>query len=91
MSTILIVESRFGATDCSGCRIFRQGRQIFAKPTQQPGENSSANFISLPIKIADLPSVEAAEEALKRIEYAIKASETFVDLTDLDNIIQSEN
>lgn len=91
MSTILVVESRLGATNCSECQIFRQDRQIFAKPTHLPDEESSTDVPSLPIKIADMPSIEAAEEALKRIEYAIKASEIFVDLSDLEKGTESEN
>ena len=81
---MLIIKSRLGSTDCSGCRMFRRGAKILAKRAKQPGEKRSTSVLSLPIKVADLPSVEAAEVALERITYAIVTGQTVVNLTDLE-------
>ena len=75
---LLFVNSNFGITDCSGCLIFQKGKALFAKNLQQP------EFVSLPIRIAEMPNVEVAIEALRRIRYAIKRGKLYVDLTDLE-------
>lgn len=75
---MFVINSGLGDTDCSGCRIFRRGTVLFAKCVQGP------KFVALPTKIAEMPNVAAAKEALRRIQYAIKIDEDSVDLTDLE-------
>lgn len=75
---VFIVNSSLGSTDCSGCEISKKGTVLFAKRIEQPG------FVTLPIKIAEMPSVAAAEIALKRIQYAIKTGKRSVELMDLE-------
>ena len=75
---MFVINSGLGNTDCSGCRIFRRGTVLFAKPVHEP------NFVSLATKIAEMPNVAAAKEALRRIQYAIKIDEDCVDFTDLE-------
>ena len=73
------INSSLGDTDCSGCQIFRRGTVLFARLVQEP------NFVSLPIKIAEMPNVAAAEAALRRIHWASKIGKRYVDLTDLES------
>ena len=75
---MFVIDSSLGSTDCSGCEIFKKGTVLFAKRIERPG------FVTLPIKIAEMPHVTAAEKALKRIQYAIKTGERSVELTDLE-------
>ena len=77
-STMFVIKSSLGSTDCSDCRIFTKGTALFAKNLQQP------EFVSLPIKIAEMPNVAVAIEALRRIRYAIKRRKLYVNLTDLE-------
>ena len=80
----MLIKSRLGSMDCSECRIFRHGNIIFAQRVRQPGKSRFPRAISLPIKIANIPSINLAKEALIRIEYAIENGENIVDLTDLE-------
>ena len=64
--------------------MYQQYRYIFAKRVLELSDRPSPRFKSLPIKIAEMPSMAAAEAALLRIAYAIKTGKTFVDLTDID-------
>ena len=75
---MFVINSGLGDTDCSDCQIFRRGTGIFAKRVQ------GLKFVSLPIKIAEMPNVAAAKKALRRIQYAIKVDKDYVDLTDLE-------
>lgn len=75
---MFLINSSLGKTDCSDCRMFRKDRVLFAQKIQQP------KFVSLPIRIAEMPSVADAEEALRRIQYAIKTGKIYVNLTDLE-------
>lgn len=75
---MFIVNSNLGSTDCSGCEIFKKGMVLFAKRIERPG------FVTLPIKIAEMPNIAAAEKALKRIQDAFETGETSVKLTDLE-------
>lgn len=77
-STIFVINSSLGSTDCAGCQTFIKGKALFTKRVQQP------KFVSLPIKIAEMPNVAATEAALRRIRYAIKIGKHYVDLTDLE-------
>ena len=77
-STIFVINSSLGKTDCSGCLIYQKGPTLFAKHAEQP------EFLSLPIKIAEMMDGAAVEEALRRIRYAIKTQKFYVDLTDLE-------
>ena len=80
---ILVIESHLGTTDCSGCRFFRRGRHIFAQQTQHQDTYTSGKFVSLPLKVATLPTLPAAEEALARIDEARRLRKGIVNLKDL--------
>ena len=80
---ILVIESHLGSTDCSGCRFFRRGRHIFAQQTQNQNTYKSGKFVSLPLKVATLPTLPAAEEALARIDEARRLRKGIVNLKDL--------
>ena len=82
ISPILIVESRLGSTDCSGCRFFRRGRYIFAQQSRQPENIGVGKFVALPVKVAELPTPYAAMEALKRIDKARRQQKGIVNLRD---------
>ena len=51
---------------------------LFAKRVEQP------KFVSLPVRIAEMPNVASTEEALRRIRYTIKVGKLYGDLTDLE-------
>ena len=87
MSEEFVVESHLGATDCSDCQIFRHENKIFAKLVWQSRKTGPNMNASLPIKIAELPSVRLAEIALAKIEMAIKRGDTIIDLRDLESIV----
>ena len=76
--TVFVIKSSLDSTDCSDCLIFQKGTELFAKRHQLP------NYVSLPIRIAKMPNVTAAEEVLRSIQYAIKTEKRYVDLTDLE-------
>ena len=78
---MLIVKSSLGETDCCGCHIFKKGKVLFAKLLQP---DYLPEFVTLPIKIAEMPNAEAAELALRIVQYAIKTGKDYVDLTDLE-------
>ena len=84
VSPVLVIGSRLGSTDCSGCRIFRRGRSIFAKRLRQPEDIGVGRFVALPVKVAELPTICAAEAALKRINEAKKTRKGVVNLEDLE-------
>ena len=75
---MFVIKSSLDSTDCSGCRIYKKDTTLFAKRVQQP------NLAVLPLKIAEMPNVAAAEAALERIRFAIITGKTHVDLTDLE-------
>ena len=77
---MFIVNSSFGQTDCTQSLIFRRGRTVFAQHVHP----SKEVFASLPIKIAGFVSTEAAEAALARIQYGLRAGKIFVDISDLE-------
>ena len=75
---MFVINSSLGRTNCLGCLIFKKGTTSFAKCIEQ------LEFVSLPVKIAEMPNVAYTEEALRRIRYTIKTGKLYVDLTDLD-------
>ena len=81
---ILIIESHLGSTDCSGCRFFCRGRNIFAQPLRPEDALCRMKFASLPLKVAELPTLEAAVEALARIDEARRHKKGCVYLKDLE-------
>jgi len=85
----MIIHSRIGSTDCSGCEIYRKGTRIFAKPTAPPGQNPDVKFISLPLRVAQLPTPEIADIALDRIIHALNRGEACVSLEDLERYADS--
>ena len=80
----MIIHSSIGSTDCSGCEIYRKGSGIFAKPTAPLGQNPDAAFISLPLRVAQLPTPEIADIAMDRISYAMNRGEKCVSLENLE-------
>ncbi len=80
---ILVIESDLGSMDCSGCRLFRRGRHIFAQQRQGPDAYGCGKFVSLPLKVATFPTVPAAQEALVRIDEARRLRKGIVNLKDL--------
>ena len=75
---MFVIHSSLGSTDCSGCRVFNSGTTLFAKRIEEP------DFALLPIKIAEMRNVAAVEEALNRIQHAIKAGKRSIKLIDLE-------
>ncbi|RKU22840.1 hypothetical protein C6503_03495 [Candidatus Poribacteria bacterium] len=84
VSPILVIQSGVGSTDCSGCNFFRRDRQIFAQRRQQPEDQGIGKFVSLPLRVAVLPTTEAAMTALARIESARRNRTGIVNLMDLE-------
>lgn len=80
----MIVHSRIGNTDCSGCEFYRKGSRIFAKPTAPPGQKPDVTFISLALRVAQLPTPEIADIALDRILRALHRGEACVSLENLE-------
>ena len=80
----MIVHSSIGSTDCSGCELYRKGTRIFAKPTAPPGQNLEVKFVSLALRVAQLPTPEIADIALDRIIHAINRGKACVSLKDLE-------
>ena len=58
--------------------MLKKGTMLFAKRVEQP------KFVSLPVRIAEMPNVASTEEALRRIRYTIKVGKLYGDLTDLE-------
>ena len=83
-SPVLIIESHLGSTDCSGCRFFRRSCYIFAQRFRQPEDSGIRKFVSLPLKVAELPTVDAAKTALERINVARQQRKGIVNLKDLE-------
>ena len=82
----MIVNSSLGQTECERSRFFRQSNKVFIQHIRVPGEVRTSRFVSLPILVAVLKSVDAAEEAIFRIYEAQKLNESVVDLTDLEDL-----
>ena len=80
----MIIQSSIGRTDCSGCEIYRKGTRIFAKPTAPPGQNPEVKFVSLALRIAQLPTPEIADVAIDRIIRAIHRGKAYVSLEDFE-------
>ena len=85
----MIVHSSIGSTDCSGCRFYRKGTRIFAKPILPRGQNPDVKFVSLALRVAQLPTPEIADIALDRIIYALNRGEACVSLKDLERYADS--
>ena len=85
VSPILVIQSGVGSTDCSGCRFFRRGRHIFAQRHQEPKDGGTGKFVSLPLRVAVLPTTQAAMTALARIDRARRNHISIVNLMDLEN------
>ena len=80
----MIIHSGIGSTDCSGCEIYRKGSRIFAKPTAPPGQDPDVTFVSLELRVAQLPTPEIADIAMDRIIHAMHRGETSVSLENLE-------
>ena len=80
----MIIQSSIGRTDCSGCEIHRKGTRIFAKPTAPPGQKPDVKFVSLALRVAQLPTPEIADIAIDRIIRAIHRGKACVSLKDLE-------
>lgn len=91
VSPILVIQSSVGSTDCSGCSFFRRGRQIFAQRQQQPGDRRTGKFVSLPLRVAVLPTIRAAITALARIDKARRNRTGIVNVMDLENAPVNED
>ena len=81
----MIVMNSLGQTDCKRSRFLRQSNKIFVQHVRVPDELRTSRFVSLPILVAVLASVNAAEKAIHRILEARKRNESIVDLTDLED------
>lgn len=91
VSPILVIQSGVGSMDCSGCSFFRQGRHIFAQRRQQPEDRWTEKFVSLPLRVAVLPTTQAAITALTRIDRARRNRTGIVNLMDLENAHVNED
>ena len=91
VSPILVIQSGVGSTDCSGCRFFRRGRHIFAQRLQQPEDRGIGKFVSLPLRVAVLPTTDAAITALARIDSARRNRTGIVNLMDLEKAHVNED
>ena len=91
VSPILVIQSSVGSTDCSGCSFFRRGKQIFAQRRQQPDDWGIGKFVSLPLRVAMLPTTQAAMTALARIDRARRNHTGIVNLMDLENADVNED
>ena len=91
VSPILVIQSSAGSTDCSGCSFFRRGKQIFAQRRQQPDDWGTGKFVSLPLRVAMLPTTQAAMTALARIDRARRNHTGIVNLMDLENAHVNED
>ena len=91
VSPILVIQSSVGSTDCSGCSFFRRGKQIFAQRRQQPDDWGTGKFVSLPLRVAVLPTTQAAMTALARIDRARRNHIGTVNLMDLENAHVNED
>ena len=80
----MIIHSRIGSTDCSGCVFFRKGSALFAKRLPGPDQARDVKFVSLALRVAQLPTGKLAETAIERIAHAIMCAETSVSLHDLE-------
>lgn len=88
---VLVIQSGVGSTDCSRCRFFREGRNIFAQRQQQPEDRGTGKFVSLPLRVAALPTTQAAMTALERIDSARRNHTGIVNLMDLENAHVNED
>ena len=91
VSPILVIQSGVGSTDCSGCRFFRRGRYIFAQRRQQSKDRGTGKFVSLPLRVAVLPTTQAAMTALARIDRACRNHTGIVNLMDLEKAPVNED
>ena len=91
VSPILVIQSGVGSTDCSGCRFFRRGRHIFAQRRQQSKDRGTGKFVSLPLRVAVLPTTQAAMTALARIDRACRNHTGIVNLIDLEKAPVNED
>ena len=91
VSPVLVIQSGVGSTDCSGCRFFREGRHIFAQRRQQPEDRETSKFVSLPLRVAVLPTTQAAMTALTRIDKARRTRIRTVNLMDLEKAHVNED
>lgn len=80
----MIVHSSIGSIDCSGCEFYRKSSRIFAKPTAPPGQDPDVTFVSLALRVAQLPTPEIADIALDRILHALNRGEACVSLKNLE-------
>ena len=85
----MIIHSGIGSTDCSGCEFYRKGSRIFAKPIAPPGQNPDVTFVSLELRVAQLPTPEIADIALDRILHALNRGEACVSLENLERYADS--
>ena len=92
VSPILVIQSGVGSTDCSGCRFFRESRNIFAQRHQQPEDQGTGKFVAwFPLRVAVLPTTQAAMTALTRIDNARRNRTGIVNLMDLEDADVNED
>ena len=82
----MIIHSRMGSTDCSGCTFFRKGGTLLAKRLPGPEEHRNIKFVSLALRVAELPTEKLADTAIERIGHALMCGETSVSLDDLEEL-----
>ena len=80
----MIIHSRIGSTDCSGCAFFRKGGTLLAKRIRGPEQHPDIKFVSLALRVAELPTEKLAKTAIRRIGHALICGETSVSLHDLE-------
>ena len=80
----MIIHSSVGSTDCSGCKFYRRGTRIFAESIPPSRQNLDVKFVSLALRVAQLPTPEIADIALDRILHAMNRGEAAVSLKDLE-------
>ena len=91
VSPILVIQSSLGSTDCSGCNFFRRGKHIFAQRRPQSEDRDTGKFVALPLRVAVLPTTQAAMTALARIDKARRNRIGVVNLMDLENASANED
>ena len=80
----MIIHSRMGSTDCSDCAFSRKGRTLLAKRLPGPEQHRDIKFVSLALRVAELPTEKLADTAIERIGHALMCGETSVSLDDLE-------
>ena len=80
----MIIYSSIGKTDCTGCKFYKKGDAIFAKRLPPPHWDPDIKFVSLALRVVQLPTVRVANMAMERIIDAIQQKATSVSFYDLE-------